>query len=850
MSQRKIAWLASAARLLSSPTNAQDLTPGGGIGGGWGSWIQNQANSTLCWWDNLRVATLKNVVYLDGGQQQFTAGMIDGSLNMPIPDENPLGLIWTYNLSTPFNSTTNVSTLLGTMSKVGLGAANNIAPNFHDGALLFNDDEFFLYGGVLVQTSDYSPPAAETALGYMASQQSANDPNFRPGTFYSNLPEGMTRYVTFGASAAAPSENKAWYFGGYRSDSWGPIYTDASNSTYLPSNVSNTFITLDMSKQKAEVWNNVTLPTGTESRANPSMVWVPVGEQGILVVVGGVTYPDYITGAGSNGSTNEAQSKKDSPGFMSSIDVYDVAGKQWYRQPTQGAPPQLAQGCAVVATAKDYSSFNIYYYGGYDGLNEYGDFNDDVWVLSLPTFMWMKVTSSDPTHAHARAGHQCVMPYPDQMITIGGRTSYKGDVRTCLSGDPPGILQAYNLTAAAWMEGYDPDSWNEYGVPEMIHMMIGGDYSGGATMTAPTPWATPALGGVFATPYSTTKLTTYYPYGSNGPGNNTRGDYHASKGGTPSWVGAVLGVVLGLVFITAVVVGVFLYRKRRLLKKRGSSESSTDENRRDSTWIRDLQSNGKTPTITTDDNSTQVSGMESRSISPRYPEMGMVQRSEMPDTSLVELWDTSPRVELVGDTRNRTGLTHIADMKHSPFASNPQTPHSISTPTGHSFFGGTAAHDHASSISSQGPPPYTQRPDSPPLGANDAHFSSIASITSGADHSYSGSDVPGVDAGNNSAAAIPRRNTAISGLSDRDVGHLRQTSNTTVSSEATADAPPPPPASPPPDISPPTAGAADPAADYVSVPQQQRSGYPGGHHRHSIFVESEDDLGPGAGEAR
>ena len=42
-----------------------------------------------------------------------------------------------------FNETTS---LLQPMSKTGGTAANNIAPNYVDGALLANDGEFYLYG--------------------------------------------------------------------------------------------------------------------------------------------------------------------------------------------------------------------------------------------------------------------------------------------------------------------------------------------------------------------------------------------------------------------------------------------------------------------------------------------------------------------------------------------------------------------------------------------------------------------------------------------------------------------------------------------------------------------------------
>jgi hypothetical protein len=56
----------------------------------------------------------------------------------------------TYNLSLsgPFNSSTNITALFGRMSKTGSFASNNIAPNYVDGTMFANDDEFILYGYV------------------------------------------------------------------------------------------------------------------------------------------------------------------------------------------------------------------------------------------------------------------------------------------------------------------------------------------------------------------------------------------------------------------------------------------------------------------------------------------------------------------------------------------------------------------------------------------------------------------------------------------------------------------------------------------------------------------------------
>ena len=189
----------------------------------------------------------------------------------------------------------NISAILDTISKApNGGAANNIAPNYYDGAMLGNDDEWYLYGGLLKQTQAFSDPPDNAVTAYQAYQYGVDKPAFRAGFLNDVLPDGMTRYLAYGGAANAPSENKAFYFSGLRSPSWGPIYTVGINSSLTAINVSDTLITLDMTTQQDEKWKNVTLPDFIKGRANPELVWVPVGAQGILVALGGVVYPDFV----------------------------------------------------------------------------------------------------------------------------------------------------------------------------------------------------------------------------------------------------------------------------------------------------------------------------------------------------------------------------------------------------------------------------------------------------------------------------------------------------------------------------------------------------------------------------
>ncbi len=360
---------------------------------------------------------------------------------------------------------------------------------------------------------------------------------------------------------------------------------------------------------------------------------------------------------------------------MSTLDIYDIARDKWFQQPTIGGPAQLTQGCAVVAVAQDYSSYNIYYYGGYDGINLDGDYNDDVWILSLPSFMWMKVASGNAQHA--RAGHKCVTPYPDQMVVIGGSSAAKGTSITCVADS---IMLNFNLTEGKWLDSYDPSSWSSYGVPQMIHLMIGGDYSGGATMTTPTPtgWADDELASVFATPYETSKLKTYYPYSPDESDDNTR-ENSGGGGGTPSWVTPVLAVVLTLVGVITLVVLILLYRRRNYMNRGGPSHSNqTEGGNRVTSWLKGM--GGKAPTFTTDESpSLHIDETESRihGTSLSQPSMGReLSMREMENTQIVELMgkEESRNTDIPPPTPLLSHITYIVPSlsffpSHTPHAS-------------------------------------------------------------------------------------------------------------------------------------------------------------------------------------
>lgn len=505
-----------------------------------------------------------------------------------------------------------MTAVFGTLPKTPSGtAARNLAPNYVDGAILGNDHEWFLYGGLLRQTDEFTEPSATSVLGYQKFQYGVEKPAFLPGFLNVELPTGLSRYLAYGGAASAPSENKAWYFSGMHAPGFGPIYEPGRNESLTAINISSTLITLDMATQQKESWKNDSLPPEILGRAGPELVWVPVGSQGILAALGGVVFPGYTRTSGR--SSNEVVSKETSPGFMSTIDIYDVASGKWHRQPTSGeAPGQLTRGCAVVAPARDRSSFNIYYYGGYDGMASTNAFNDDVWVLSIPSFTWTKITSSTNKDG-GRAGHKCFMPYPDQMLVIGGYQTLTGNAPTCLRE----TIRVFNLTSGVWLPRYDPAKHADYGVPGAVVGKIGGSPTGGATLTTPAASWAPSLAAVFETAYPTSKITTYYPYQSVGPNDNTNPTVppgnNDSGGGVPAYLPPVLGVVLGLVFLTMLAVLFLLWRRRKIFRSRsGLSEAGTEDTNghRILSWMRG-HSAGDKMTITSDETPSSPGDVDS-----------------------------------------------------------------------------------------------------------------------------------------------------------------------------------------------------------------------------------------------
>ncbi|KKY25418.1 putative kelch repeat protein [Diplodia seriata] len=150
-----------------------------------------------------------------------------------------------------------------------------------------------------------------------------------------------------------------------------------------------------------------------------------------------------------------------------------------YRQEATGdIPDKRSEFCAGVSSAPDDSSFQITMTGGWDQFH--GRAFNDVYVLSLPSFRWIRISdSNNPDTAlelsPGRNRHKCDMWEDAQMIVTGGlvtlglgTTESLNDV--CNETYPP--IRVLDTSTHTWRAQFEPGL--QYSVPNAVTAVIGG----------------------------------------------------------------------------------------------------------------------------------------------------------------------------------------------------------------------------------------------------------------------------------------------------------------------------------------------------------------------------------------
>ncbi|KAJ2891489.1 hypothetical protein MKZ38_000322 [Zalerion maritima] len=441
------------------------------------------------------------------------ANNIDLTLLLLLPDEWFLY----HNLS---------SDSAGGLPPLELLSKNSTIPNVIGGALWGDtvNKRVYAFGGELDLTTD-APPTGFSLYAYDALEDRWDELD-RPD-IYLNSP-------SFGGSVAVPEQGLGFYYGGWLGNATVPEWSG-------PSVVSDSLIVYDMDEG---TWKNKTGPDSV-GRAEGVLTYIPAGDHGFLVYFGGIMDP-YGNGSVAAQPMNE-------------IWLYDFVAEKWYSQTATGeVPDNRRRFCAGAAWAEDHSSYNIYLYGGISIPPNSTTF-DDLWILSLPSFQWLKWYPEPDVGVNGEHPHHTlscnVVSGGAQMIIVGGSFPYTDQ---CDSSPQYGshnlMLGQQNPEKRKW-EVFNT-TLNGYEVPDDIVAIVGGDAKGSATATAPAGGFDAADLGVLMTRVASAATRT-----------PTR-DVNAGGDSTGLSTGAIVGIAIGCAaFIAGMVLGWFCLRRHRNQKR-------------------------------------------------------------------------------------------------------------------------------------------------------------------------------------------------------------------------------------------------------------------------------------------
>ncbi|KIW15369.1 hypothetical protein PV08_05415 [Exophiala spinifera] len=613
-------------------------------------------------WQRPRASLIRDYVYLEGGKIQ--TGSWDNQLQMWNTDDvvtTTQGALFNLSLHKPFGA--NEGDDPAVFQSIPEVAVNNF---YVDGFMFASYDEFYAWGGMMLTSLNTRDRTVHDVLYNEPDGKSDADLGV-PDTGYdpqnSNFPHGVTN----GAGANAPSEKLGFYFGGlYNQNGSKYDYFDQ------PEDEANFLIKVTMDTIGDSDWGIFTPPDDAKIpwRAEGGLVWIPTSSQGILVALGGVVKP-----ADAN-NYYHVDNVTTSMTFVKEFPVYDIGSNIWSLQPLSDGSPfpdkPIAQFCTVVASAADYSHHEIFVYGGWDSNNDTTP-SSDVWILSIPSFTWIKAASSG-REGDPRIGHVCVTPYPDEMIVIGGTGFSESPLTTSRTVD------VYNLSTLEWTGSYDPDVHDDYKPNQVVLNAISATPTASGMASDVANW--------FDTKYDTSKITNFGPYqkpaattASNGTSTPTPAPHSHHR----DWVVpvAVVVSVVGALTLSGFLLFMcfrkrIIERRRRILREREDSIAAGNRKSYILPWIFSTSS-AAAPKDVGSDTITEVEPAGSPQVLARGPhEMDSSggNRNDYFGGSQPR-WSSStavrsPRADWEGPAEAQdTGIAAIHEVSGSPMSEKP-----------------------------------------------------------------------------------------------------------------------------------------------------------------------------------
>ena len=386
-------------------------------------------------------------------------------------------------------------------------------PNVIGGEILMPPDKqrFFTFGGYF--------PRLNSSL-----QKNVQPEKDRPGDLIvydpesdqwvlSDLGEGSDRVIWSqgGGSVSIPERGLSFYLGGYQSSRSNAILSD-NEYRVVPGFLRLQWDTFNPSEPPR--WKNESNPF--DQTIGGELVYIPtVGTQGILVKFGGWT-----------ALVGETQIF---PGIFKSlqqVQIYDIANAVWYEQTTMPAhssysiPSARSGTCTTMVAAPDNSSYNIYVYGGNPGgengelagLQKGGwDGVDELWVLSLPGFIWIKIYDNGK---YLTNWMSCELINGNQIFLVGPRVKRFNETGYPKEDCRP-LWSVFDISQNEWKTTFDPNNKARVPVRPEISTFVGGGGSGNAIMKSPAAgWTDDAIKALFdLSPSGTQNNITITPSG-------------------------------------------------------------------------------------------------------------------------------------------------------------------------------------------------------------------------------------------------------------------------------------------------------------------------------------------------
>ncbi|KAI6380595.1 hypothetical protein MCOR25_001532 [Pyricularia grisea] len=249
-----------------------------------------------------------------------------------------------------------------------------------------------------------------------------------------------------------------------------------------------------------------------------------------------------------------------SPMNLSTVYMYDIATQTFHNQTTTGdVPTPRERPCAVATHKKDGSSYEIFLWGG----KNITDVLNDVYVLTVPGFTWIKVQHLEK----GRYQHSCAIvgQGQSQMINVGGLQSSSRREDSYGVDDWANGLKILNLKGWFWQDRFDPNA-EAYEPHDQVQKW----YSSQSNLQS-VQWTNDKTKALF--PLAAQNDPSNNPGGSGQP--ETPQDDGAASRSVP--VGAIVGGVVGGVVLLVAAILFFILRRRRLRRKWASEQKAHQE---------------------------------------------------------------------------------------------------------------------------------------------------------------------------------------------------------------------------------------------------------------------------------